>query len=451
MAEISAELTLKLTQFQAGLQKAQAETAALRSQLQSEGRRIASDFGSSLNTAFSAITGGYVAGKVRELVEEYGHLADISQRFDTDPEGMQRLGFHAKMAGTDLESAANAVGKLQVALENTSDPAVVAALKELRLTAFQLAGESPERQFQLLAEAFNRAQMEGRGLAATKALLGKGFSELLPMIREWNEIASKKISVVSGDDVKLLKEAGDTWESIVHNSKVAAATILLHPEEGLFKNGGSGAQNNWANAWMGQGGINATAGRSAITETKDSGGNWMEGLMAQLAKAEEYAKSYNTKLESYRRVQEANAEAEKKAKEAEDKIAKEQQKAREGVNSEEQSVRIAELRASGHKTEADKLERLQKGQREFQRLRDAHPEMGEQWALDMAHRKDAAENMKPGRIHGYTGKAPAPHAGLDWLYGHNRDKGGQAMNKEFKFPSIDEMNRTLKSIEKLLE
>jgi len=180
-----------------------------------------------------ALGGGTVAGGVLGLVEafhglteEYGHLADIAQRFETTPESIQRLQMHAKLAGTDVETLAAAMGKLLLNLEQSDDPAITKAFRELGISAVDLAGIGPERQLELISRAFNRLQEEGKGgEAALKALLGKGYTPLVAAIREYDEVTSKLKNhpTVSNADVALLKEAGDEWERISNAIKVDAA------------------------------------------------------------------------------------------------------------------------------------------------------------------------------------------------------------------------------------
>lgn len=234
--EVAAELTLKIAGLQAGLEKARSEMDAFRRVSKSHGHGAGAAFAEGLNEKFKEglmllgvpLTFGAAVEGINRLIESYSHLADIAQRFDAAPESMQRLEFHAVLAGTNLDAAAGAITRLQIAMERSADdPGMARALAELNLSAVDLAGLNPEEQMEKLAEAFNHAQQSGTGLVATKELLGKGFAELIPMLREWDEVAKDMPNVLSDEDVGRMKKAGDFFTVIGQGAKQIAAGALL--------------------------------------------------------------------------------------------------------------------------------------------------------------------------------------------------------------------------------
>lgn len=166
---------------------------------------------------------------VKSLADEYDHIWDVSQRLNETPESIQRIGLMAKLAGTDLDATAKAIQKMNLELRKGADSEGVKALKMMGLDAADLIKLSPEKQIAALAAAFQKAQASGIGFVEVQTLLGKKFSDLLPILRANSEElrSMSESKAVSDEDVETIAKANDAWDEYKHNvgTKVTSALV----------------------------------------------------------------------------------------------------------------------------------------------------------------------------------------------------------------------------------
>lgn len=234
MAEITAELNLKIAGLQQGLEKARSEMDSFKRHARTSGQGAGSEMGAGLKAGLGNVMGALgvgfglsqVVGFAKGLVTEFAHVADVAQRFDTSAESIQRLGYHAKLAGSNVDEAANGIGKLVKNLENADDPKVAQALKELNLNARDFIGLAPDEQMALLSQGFNDAQESGRGVAAILDLVGKSGGNMVAMMREWKSVAGEGIPIVSEADVQRMKDLDDTFTRLSAKTKALGADLF---------------------------------------------------------------------------------------------------------------------------------------------------------------------------------------------------------------------------------
>jgi len=175
----------------------------------------------------AAVTGAVVA--LKGIAEEYDHLWDLSQRLNESPESIQRIGMQAKLSGSDVDTAAKALQKMNLELRKGADSEGVKALKAIGVDAADMLKLSPEKQIAALAAAFQKAQASGNGFAEINSLLGKRFNELLPLLRSSVEEldAFSKLDVVSNADVETIAKGADAFDSMLHTIKVESAQAMV--------------------------------------------------------------------------------------------------------------------------------------------------------------------------------------------------------------------------------
>lgn len=445
MAEVSAELNLKIAGLQQGLQQARGEMAAFNKYVATQGQGAGAGFAGGMKRGMGELValagvpigiGAAVLG-LKSMAEHFDQVGDTAAALNSSVEGVQRLQYMAAGTVTPFDQMANGLMRIKRALLEVDNDAKQSALESIGLNAKQFMGMDADKSFIQLARAYQTAQSTGKGFAEVMQLIKGASPDLFGAISTNTDVLlemSQK-SVVSAETM-------NTFVDSLGKLKMAGmeSTNALVFAAGGLKDFGAAAAASLRSM---------VVGGDAIKAYIDSLQKSADAIDAEGAAA--HSASQRRSRIAAAEIAQINELKAARAEEAAQRQAHAALKSAEGVTATEQSVSIAELRASGHGKQADKIERLQKGQQEFQRLRDAHPEKGEQWALDMAHRKDDAEHMKPGRIHGVAYKMPAPHAGLDWLYGHNTNKGGRPMSQEFKFPAMDRMHSTLERIERHLD
>ena len=231
---MSAEIQLGWNngKLQAGAAGAAAIVNKAAAQMKGALGSVGSGAGSALGiTPFLGIAGavGGAVLAVKSLAQEYDHIWDLSQRLNESPESIQRIGMQAKLSGSDVDTAAKALQKMNLELRKGASSEGVKALKAIGVDAADMLKLSPEKQIAALAAAFQKAQASGNGFAEINALLGKKFNELLPLLRSSVEEldAFSKLDVVSNTDVETIAKGADAFDSMFHTIKVEAAQAMV--------------------------------------------------------------------------------------------------------------------------------------------------------------------------------------------------------------------------------
>ena len=202
--------------------------SGLETRLAGFANKTSSLLGGTLGGAIGGLSFAGATAGAKVLLDQYGRLADIANRFEAPIEDMQRLGLAAAMSGSDMETVANSLTVLNKALDSPENKKAAAAFERLGVNLDLLKTATPFEQFQILSEAFQEAQKTGSGFADIMAVLGRSGSELIPLLRSSREEmeALSKAPVLSDEQVARMEEAGDKLELIGYHLKVTLAGAL---------------------------------------------------------------------------------------------------------------------------------------------------------------------------------------------------------------------------------
>ena len=181
---------------------------------QDAGSTFGSSFGSKLKSgmlmagagiaAFGAAT-GVALGKSISDVSKYGdHVDKMSQKIGFSAEGFQKWDYVLQRAGTSIDSMAPVMKTLSNAAVSNSD-----AFQQLGISQEEVANMSQEELFGRTIEALSGMEEGAERTALASKLLGRGASELAPLInggteaiQEQMEMAEKYGMVMSDEAVK---------------------------------------------------------------------------------------------------------------------------------------------------------------------------------------------------------------------------------------------------------
>lgn len=395
------------------------------------------NFGAKLSGIGSALIGAGVLQRFHTMTEHYDTLNKLAVRFDTSAESMQRLEMMARMADMPVEGLVTSTTKLIRNLEEAeSDPKIAKALQKLRISAADLRKAGPEDQIIMLAKAFTEARARGQGFAEIFDLMGRSAGDMIPLLAQGAEQLErfKDRAVLSHDDVQTLAEFNDQLKS----ASITAGAFTARLTTGLadFLAVASAAASNML--W--------NQGTTFAQDINDA----LDAAAAVKVQAAEEADARDKAAKAARGIaeqarQEAKAKADAAAAEKEAAKAAEKQ-AREKTAAEDfaAELQVLEARIHGRNKLADQMEReiaIRKEARQLQQSLGIPEEEAMGMAKKHADMKDQLEKKQSGKIMGYKKPAQAPYAGLDWLYGHNRVKGGRPMTYEWKFPALDAMQK----------
>lgn len=190
------------------------------------GTKFGSKFGSTLKTGLKTAVlgigalgaaGAAALGKSISDVTQYGDRVDkMSQKIGMSRAGFQKWDYVLQRAGTSIDSMAPVMKKLSSEAVNNSD-----AFQQLGISQEEVANMSQEELFGRTIEALSGMEEGAERTALASKLLGKGASELAPLInggtdaiREQMEMAEKYGMVMSDESVKAAADFADAQTTL---------------------------------------------------------------------------------------------------------------------------------------------------------------------------------------------------------------------------------------------
>ncbi len=220
MPSLDARVGIKNAGFQSGL-----------SQMRSQARSAANDI---KGYFVGALAGGAVLGFFKNLFDEMGRVQDLSERFKTSAESIQRVGESAKLAGADIELVAKSISRLTIEAQKGGETAEIMVRLGISTQAF--LGMDLEGKVIALAGAHERASGSIEDSAAFMELLGGRGQDLLPLLSQGAEALAEQfrsVKVATDDTVAAIDQAGDTLTEFGNKVKVISANVI-----GAFMNMG---------------------------------------------------------------------------------------------------------------------------------------------------------------------------------------------------------------------
>lgn len=170
--------------------------------------RLASGFaiGALVDRGISAL-----AGFAAQAFETAGTVADMSDRLGVSTTAVQQWAYVAGQTGTTVEAFSTAVFRLGTNLAGDSK-SVEAAVQALGLSFADLRAQTPEAQFDAIAEALGRMENPQERNRIGLELFGKQFQAIAPSIVQGYRDMAASASVSSDQTIQALDAAGDALD-----------------------------------------------------------------------------------------------------------------------------------------------------------------------------------------------------------------------------------------------
>lgn len=173
----------------------------------------------SLTLAFAGVFTAAAIGSFKSAVHHMDELNDAAIRLGTTTEELSALSYAAEQSGSNLEETAAAAKFLQKNLVENADE-----FAKIGLDAEKLRKMGLEDQFQAVADAINRIQDPAEQTAAAISLMGKGGTQMLPMLKELRQLrgeAGEVGAIVSTEDAKAAARIADAFDRVWTAAKSA--------------------------------------------------------------------------------------------------------------------------------------------------------------------------------------------------------------------------------------
>lgn len=219
MADLNVKVGLDRSGFQTGL--AAMENAVSR-------------FGTKLTGALAAVVGvGAFVSATRQSIQLADRLDDLSKRFGVSASRLQLLGNVAGQEGTDIEALGQSLKFLgknaQIAADAPSGE-IAKAFAAIGVSGQQLRSLKPDELFLRLADALSSGSLAGQEFSVSSKLLGRGFEQVIPLLRmgreELEKIGSSK-GIFSDQQIQQLAKVEDFLQKINNLKKIAAGEITF--------------------------------------------------------------------------------------------------------------------------------------------------------------------------------------------------------------------------------
>jgi len=178
---------------------------------------------------FSAnIIKNQIAGIVN-LGDEIGKTAT---RIGTTAEEFQKFAFAARRGGAtggDVEKAFKRMAST-IFDANRGIKESVEGLEDLGLTADDLRGKNPARQFELIADGLNRITDASDKAALAQDVFGKAGTALIPMLGNYKELGKeleRMGGIIANENVKAAEDFKDAMEDLSTTIKAVVANSGL--------------------------------------------------------------------------------------------------------------------------------------------------------------------------------------------------------------------------------
>lgn len=220
------ELFVKDQKLTAGLESARKRVMGFARQTGAIGAGLAGA-GTALLAPLMAVT--------KSFLDTANNAGDAADRLGTTTEELTRLGYAAKLSGSNMETVEKASLSMAKAIDADSE-----AFRRLGLSAEQLRGMSLQEQFLTMGAALEGVEDRTRRAALAMATMGESGVKLLPMLAGLQGKLSESDRVgatVSGQEAKDAAEVNAaltrSWTAIqAAVSRVGAAFLSIKTEVG---------------------------------------------------------------------------------------------------------------------------------------------------------------------------------------------------------------------------
>lgn len=213
MPDLNVKVGLDRSVFQTGL-------AAMENSVQKFGMRVTGALAAAVGV------GAFVAA-TKQSIELADRLDDLSKRFGVSASKLQLLGNVAGQEGTDIEALGQSLkflGKNAQLAADAPSGEIAQAFAAIGVTGQQLRSLKPDELFLRLADSFSSGSLAGQEFAVSSKLLGRGFEQVIPLLRmgreEIEKIGTSK-GIFTDQQIQQLAKVEDFLQKINNLKKVA--------------------------------------------------------------------------------------------------------------------------------------------------------------------------------------------------------------------------------------
>ena len=219
-SSIKFNVSANTAQFQSGMR--QVDTVA---------KGTAAGIKSAFAGVGSMLVGGAIVSGLKSLMNDFDRVGKLASRFNTSAESIQRVSVAAQVAGTDVETVANAMTKAGIAASKAveSGGQMADLFQRAGISARDFAAANVDEKLLMIAEAYRAAGTDASKTNAIIEIMGsRAGANLIPLISNLEALKAEMqgVSVASDDVIRKIEAANDRLTRAGNTPKVFFAQIL---------------------------------------------------------------------------------------------------------------------------------------------------------------------------------------------------------------------------------
>jgi hypothetical protein len=220
IANLTVKLQAQIAEFQSEFREATRSAEKFQSEFQGIATK-ASAFGNIIANGVTAAVGGLKSLAI-SVLDNASNIVDLSNKTGLAMRTVQEFQHVAEQTGTTVDAFTNAAFKLGTNLAGGSK-SVVAGVTALGLSFKELQAQSPDEQFNQIAEALGRMEDPQERNRIALELFGRAAKDVLPAIAEGYRTMADAAAVAGDAQLRVLDALGDAWAKFVRDSQTNAA------------------------------------------------------------------------------------------------------------------------------------------------------------------------------------------------------------------------------------
>lgn len=222
-----------------------ANSAKLKSEFDAARARV-NRFKKGVHSAVKSVGGlaagvlGLAAGVrvIEDLRSKFDRIGKLANRFEMPVEEVQRLAVAADLSGASLEKLASSLVRGNTAAYDAQKGSkqLADAFADLGINAEEFAAAGETRKVEMLAAAYTGAADKATAMAAGTKILGRGFSELVPLLNEGSQGIRKMtdgLDLLNASEIAAIEKFNDDLSLLKANVQAGIAKEFAGEMENL--------------------------------------------------------------------------------------------------------------------------------------------------------------------------------------------------------------------------
>lgn len=174
-----------------------------------------------------ALSVGAIVNFGKSVFDSASKIHDLASQMGISTDAVQGFKFAAEQSGSSLDAVGTAIGKMNANLSG-GDKSTVKALEAAGLKFSDIRAMKPEDAFLAISDAIQGMTDPMKQVEVGRKLMGKGFDELLPAMKEGIRATAAAADKMFPDTIDSLEKAQDAWSKLLDKVTIVTGGIIAN-------------------------------------------------------------------------------------------------------------------------------------------------------------------------------------------------------------------------------